>query len=98
MGNAITPECRAVWLTLARLGGWWTVKTIVRHFRPTFAEFEVIDIVQALQPGGYLVGRAMVPGGQLSYAVTSECNPLPGRDPRRDGTVRRGIPLSEVKL
>lgn len=85
MGNAITPECRAVWLMLARQKGWWTVKSIVHHFRPTFAEFEVQEIIKALLPGRYVIGREMMPLQELSYAVTSECMPLPGGDPRVDG-------------
>lgn len=80
MGNAITPDSRALWLMLARQGGWWTVKNIVHFFRPTFAEFEAREIVKGLLPGGYLMAREMVPGQEPSYAVTSECNPLPGID------------------
>jgi hypothetical protein len=80
MGNAITQESRAVWLALRRHGGWWTVKAITHHFRPTFAEFEVQEIVDGLVPGGYLTARRMSPHQSFSYCFTSECRPLPGAD------------------
>jgi hypothetical protein len=76
---AFTPDSRFVWLTLARQGGWWTAKGIVQFWKPTFAEFEINDIVRALLAGRFLVSREVNPG-EISYAVTSECTPLPGFD------------------
>jgi hypothetical protein len=80
MVHAITPEGRALWLMLARQGGWWTVKGIVQFWTPTFADFEVQEIVGGLMFGGFLMARNMVPGADPSYAVTSECTALPGVD------------------
>lgn len=77
MGNAITPDARALWLMLARQGGWWTVKNITQFWTPTFVDYEVEDLLQTLVPGGYVMSRQVNPG-QVSFAVTSECNPLPG--------------------
>ncbi len=80
MGHSITPEGRALWLMLARQGGWWTVKGIVQFWRPTFAEFEVREILASLAAGRCVTARSMVPGDEPSYAVTSDCTPLPGVD------------------
>lgn len=86
---AFTPDSRALWLALARQGGWWTVEAIVQFWKPTFYECEVRDIVRALLAGRFLVSREANPG-EVSYAVTSECAPLPGVDgtlvERSDGT------------
>lgn len=83
MGNAITQDRRAVWLMLARDGGWWTVKALLHHWKPTFAQWELQEALDGLLPGGYVTRREMTPG-QVSYAVTSDCVPLPGL--RLDGT------------
>lgn len=79
MGNAITQESRVIWQELRRHGGWWSVKQITHHWRPTFAEFEVEEIVDALVKGGFLMRREQGPG-LLCVAFTSECNQLPGTE------------------
>lgn len=77
MATEPTQEGRALWLMLVRQGGWWTVKSIVAFWQPTFAEYEIQELVGELTQGGHVMRREMVPG-QLSYCVTSECKPLPG--------------------
>jgi hypothetical protein len=77
MGNAINLECRALWLMLCRDGGWWTVNSLVRHWHPTFTDFEVAEMLQALENGHFVECRAQFTQG-LTYCVTSDCASLPG--------------------
>ena len=76
MGNAITSDARALWLMLRNDGGWWTANQLVHHWRPTFAEWEVNDMLRALVAGGFVELR---PQGPLqTYCITSTCVALPG--------------------
>lgn len=78
MGNAINQDSRALWLGMRRQGGWWTVTTLVRLWSPTFAAWEVQQMLDGLAAGGFVMSRDDVSPGSISYAVTSECNALPG--------------------
>lgn len=82
MGNAITAEARAIWLFLVKDGGWWTVKQLTHHWRPTFAEFEVNDALEALAKGGFLERRqphgAYATHSAFEFGFTSSCAELPG--------------------
>lgn len=80
IGNAITQDSRALWLGMRSQGGWWTVKSLVLFWSPTFAEYEVIELLTGLIAGGYVASREMT-RGQVSYAVTSACAALPGLQP-----------------
>ncbi|MBI2770019.1 MAG: hypothetical protein HYX47_10375 [Burkholderiales bacterium] len=77
MGNAITPDSRALWLMLARNGNWWTVKTLVHHWRPTFTAVELDDLLRPLVGHGYVMVRDKS-AAEPTYAVTSDCFALPG--------------------
>jgi hypothetical protein len=76
-GIALTLEYRSVWLTLARSGGWWTVRQLKLHWTPTFVEWELEALLQALELDGRVMRREMV-DGVASYAVTSDCVPIEG--------------------
>lgn len=78
MGNAINQDARALWISLRNDGGWWTAHRLTQHWSPTFAEFEVENYLQALHAGGFVAQRSDLVPRQASYAVTSECNVLPG--------------------
>lgn len=77
MGNAITQESRALWLAMRNQGGWWTAKALLHFWQPTFALFEIEELLKALHAGLYIEARPMTPG-EWSYCVTSDCNALPG--------------------
>lgn len=82
MGNAITADVRALWLFLVKDGNWWTVKQLTHHWRPTFAEFEVSDALEALVKGQFLERRQ--PRHPLTtqpaeFGFTSSCALLPGQ-------------------
>lgn len=77
MGNAINQESRALWLMLRNVGGWWTVSQLRVFWQPTFAEYEIQDLMVGLA-GGMFVQQREDPAGVFSYAVTSDCQPLPG--------------------
>lgn len=79
MGNAINQDSRALWLALRNDGGWWTVWELARFWQPTFAEWEISELLQGLVAGGFVAGRDVVPG-RTSYCVTSECLALPGEE------------------
>ena len=82
MGNAITLDSRALWLSLHAHGGWWTAARLTRHWAPTFQEREVAEHLWALHRGGF-VARREVPEGRLritAYAFTDLCRALPGHD------------------
>jgi hypothetical protein len=79
MGNAITQESRMVWLAMRNQGGWWSVKALLHFWAPTFAQFEIENMVKGLKAGGYITSRKMNPD-EISYAVTSDCLPLPGEE------------------
>ncbi len=75
-GNAITIESRALWLMLQRQRGWWTVRMLVKHWEPTFSEFEMLAVLQALHHGGFVMRQDGLTGQQ--WAVTDDCLALPG--------------------
>jgi hypothetical protein len=79
MGNAITQESRAVWLAMRNQGGWWSVKALLHFWQPTFAQFEIEELVKGLKAGRYVMAREVNPG-EISYAVTSDCLVLPGEE------------------
>jgi hypothetical protein len=80
MGNAITLDSRALWLTLRDHGGWWSAHHLAEHWSPTFHEREISEHLRALHAGGFVaqshitVYRTQVP----TYAVTDLCRALPG--------------------
>lgn len=76
MGNAITSDARAMWLMLRNDGGWWTAKNLTHHWRPTFAEWEVNDMLNALVAGGFIEKRTQ--DLFITYGITSTCAALPG--------------------
>lgn len=81
MGNALTEDVRALWLSIRASGAWWTVHELVHHWRPTFTEWEVQQYLEALVTGGYIQARDAGFGGSPNlpqYCVTSDCHPLPG--------------------
>jgi hypothetical protein len=85
MGNAITADVRALWLFLVKDGGWWTARQLTHHWRPTFAEYEVSDALEALAKGRFLERR--LPGTPhttqpAEFGFTSSCAPLPGQPPQ----------------
>lgn len=80
VGNAITQDSRALWLGLRRQGGWWTAPGLVRHWSPTFALWEVQQMLDGLVAGGFVMCRDDAKPGETSYAFTSECKPLPGAE------------------
>ena len=79
MGNAITQDTRALWLTLQADGGWWTVTMLTHHWRPTYQPYEVQQAVDALEAGGHLDSRDQA--GTRIYGVTSGCKVLPAPQP-----------------
>jgi len=87
MGNAINQDARVVWLAIRRQGGWWSVKQIVTFWHPTFALYEIEEIVRALVAGGFLMGREQGPDNYC-YAFTSECKALPGTETSQEEAQR----------
>lgn len=81
MGNAITQDTRAIWLTLRDTGSWWTVQAMTSHWAPSYAPFEVRDALEALRMGGFSESREGFPDTQ--YCFTSSCKPLPELPPLR---------------
>jgi hypothetical protein len=78
MSILLTPDCRALWLMMARQGGWWTVEALRLYWLPTFNEFELRSLLQGLLQGRHVIARKAASGDVLTYSVTSECTPLPG--------------------
>jgi hypothetical protein len=73
-----TPDCRALWLMMARQGGFWTIEALRLYWLPTFTEFELRSLLQGLLQGGYVVACKAAAGAVLAYAVTCDCALLPG--------------------
>lgn len=69
-------EARAVWLMLRKDGGWWTLAALVHHWHPSFADFELLDVLAALVKGRFLEVRQQL--GATQYCFTSSCLELPG--------------------
>ncbi|WOI45876.1 hypothetical protein [Acidovorax sp. BLS4] len=80
MGNAITPETRALWLFLRNLGDWLTAAQIAHHWRPTFTVGEVDNHMRALLHGRFVAQRPAEGDALWAYAVTADCLPLPGHE------------------
>lgn len=83
MGNAIGIEARALWLSVRNEGGWWSVSELTHYWRPGLHEEEVQRHLENLHRMGFLEARARGPQTprslhQLTYAVTSNCQALPG--------------------
>lgn len=76
MGNAITQDARAIWLSLVSAGGWWTANNLRLHWGPTFTELEMVEALSALAGGGFVERREFQCRAQ--YCVTSDCRQLPG--------------------
>lgn len=74
MANALTQDCRALWLSMARDASWWSVTRLTQHWRPTFSLAEVEEHLATLHKGQF-VERS--PCG-TTCAVTARCLPLPG--------------------
>jgi hypothetical protein len=73
-----TPDCRALWLMMARQGGRWTIEALRLYWLPTFTEFELRSLLQGLLQERHVVACKAAAGDVLAYAVTSDCTPLPG--------------------
>jgi hypothetical protein len=79
MGNAITQDARAIWLSLVSEGGWWTANNLRLHWSPTFTELEMVEALSALAGGGFVERREFQCRAQ--YGFTSSCKQLPGATP-----------------
>lgn len=76
MGNAITQDARAIWLSLVSDGSWWSANSLRAHWSPTFTEAEMQNALTALVGGGFIAKRSQLSATQ--YAFTSDCKQLLG--------------------
>lgn len=76
MGNAITQDTRAIWLTLRDTGSWWSVKAMTSRWSPSYSPYEVQDALEALRAAGFAERRSWE-NRDAEYCFTSSCKPLP---------------------
>lgn len=76
----LTQDARALWPQMRRDGGWWTARALARHWHPTFPQWEVEQLLQALARGGHLAARDDLLPQETSYCFTSECTALLGAE------------------
>ncbi|MEP6772234.1 MAG: hypothetical protein ABI893_10570, partial [Polaromonas sp.] len=79
MKDPISDDVRALWLRLREHGGWWTLRTLALHWRPTCEPHDVQQAVDILEARGFVESRHQA--SQLSYGITPDCNIPPGLEP-----------------
>ncbi len=69
-----------LWRHLRDTGQWWSAHEIYQHWRPTFTLHEIQQQLLSMLNLGAIQRRIHLERpGEIVYAVTDSCTPLPGQ-------------------